>query len=228
MGSLQLRTDPVLHQKRFLSYETFKLSLHPYWKVGALMDGWFKLFNLLWPTKEDARMINVKRSSLTHTALIGVIREMILLIPPADDGAPSKAVVDDARQRNVLRTRILADLYRKQPILHVTTYGDLGPLRLPLVILQITLPLAACLAVLGNVAKFDSNNSFVSSCSQHLRYMVVSNNAVYITWLFVAINERAVGATIAGLRVSSTAKVGIVFNGTWLEVRMYYVEEYLV
>jgi hypothetical protein len=99
MGFLHSRTDFVLHQKKVLNYETFDMSLHPYWKVGELSNGWRKLFNLLWPTQEDSRTINIKRSSLTHAALVSVIRDMILLIPPADDGAPSRAVVEDARHR---------------------------------------------------------------------------------------------------------------------------------
>ncbi|KAG1823878.1 uncharacterized protein BJ212DRAFT_706888 [Suillus subaureus] len=123
MGSLYPRTEFVLHQKKALNYETFDLSLHPYWKVGKLRDGWLKLFNLLWPTQEDPRKINAKRSSLTHAALVGVIREMILLIPPADDGAPSRAVVEDARLRYRSSIKRLVDAGRFTFVPNVSPYS---------------------------------------------------------------------------------------------------------
>ncbi|KAG2063451.1 hypothetical protein BDR04DRAFT_1123259, partial [Suillus decipiens] len=123
MGFLHPRTDFVLHQKRVLNYETFDLSLHPYWKVGQLSDGWRKLFNLLWPTQEDSRTINMKRSSLTHAALVSVIRDMILLIPPADDGAPSRAVVDNARQRYSTSITHFVEVDRLKLVSHVSRYS---------------------------------------------------------------------------------------------------------
>jgi hypothetical protein len=123
MGFLHPRTDFVLHQKKVLNYDTFYLSLHPYWQVGKLGDGWRKLFNLLWPTQEDSRTINMKRSSLTHAALVSVIRDMILLIPPADDGAPSKKVVEDARFRYQLSITRLVDLRRFTFVPDVSPYS---------------------------------------------------------------------------------------------------------
>ncbi|KAG2062638.1 hypothetical protein BDR04DRAFT_1164870 [Suillus decipiens] len=123
MGCLHPRTDTVLHQKRFLNYETFDLSLHPYWKVGELSNGWRKLFNLLWPTQEDSRTIDIKRSLLTHAALVSVIRDMILLIPPDDDGAPSRAVVDNAQQRYSSSIKRLVDVGRFKFVPNLSPYS---------------------------------------------------------------------------------------------------------
>ena len=64
-----------------------------------LDDGWDKLYDLLWPTTNDARPIKEKRMKLTHAWLIAVIREMITAIPAAVDGAPSREVVMEARNR---------------------------------------------------------------------------------------------------------------------------------
>jgi hypothetical protein len=126
MGSLHPRTEPVLRQKRALTHEIFDLSLHPYWKVGKLSDGWRKLYNLLWPTSEDSRTVDLKRSSLTHAALVSVIREMILLIPPADDGAPSKVVVENARQKysSSITRLVNVDKYKFVPPVSPSLYDS--------------------------------------------------------------------------------------------------------
>ncbi|KAG1841393.1 hypothetical protein F4604DRAFT_1690359, partial [Suillus subluteus] len=48
---------------------------------------------------DDGRAVEEKRTKLTHARLIAVIRDMIAAIPTAVDGAPSREVVLDARER---------------------------------------------------------------------------------------------------------------------------------
>ena len=101
MGAMDLRMDIVHTQKKYLDYCTFEGSLQPYWKVGTLIDGWRKLYELLWPMDEDphGRTLDEKRKALTHAGLIAVLREMANAIPPVDDGAPTLQEVYEARGR---------------------------------------------------------------------------------------------------------------------------------
>jgi hypothetical protein len=99
MGTYDLTTENVRTDKLCLDHQQFMVSLQPYWKVGTLIAGWNKLYNLLWPTDDDQLSMEDKRTKLTHARLIAVIREMITAIPAAVDGAPSREVVEEARNR---------------------------------------------------------------------------------------------------------------------------------
>jgi hypothetical protein len=99
MGTYDIKTEDVRTDKLSMDPHQFMASLQPYWKVGTLCDGWNKLYDLLWPTDNDKRPLAEKRLKLTHARLIAVIREMITVIPAAVDGAPSREVVNEARDR---------------------------------------------------------------------------------------------------------------------------------
>ena len=116
MGTINLQTDDVQLRKTSLHYNMFKASLHPYWKVGTLKDGWNNLYNLLWPTKEDFRPMEEKCASLTHAQLIAVLRGMIYAIPATDDSAPSWEVVQTVCDKYSKSIKCLVELdpYRFQ------------------------------------------------------------------------------------------------------------------
>ena len=110
MGNYDIATERVRREKLIMEHSRFMGSIQPYWRVGTLDDGWDKLYDLLWATKNDARPIKEKRVELTHARLIAVIREMITAIPAAVDGAPSKEVVMEARHRYLASIRRLVNV----------------------------------------------------------------------------------------------------------------------